>query len=500
MICRYALFSMMIMALLAPLAASRPQAPYPPLSPALSNPKVATLPDGVTPVYRPINGTKFGNQCRICPDDILQGQIDDCYLLSSLATIATVNPGTFQNAIQTMPDGSYLVTLYPDGQKKEIRVDTTFPAMPGPWPVWNLLSDPYLSSDYVKTLARSLVLPKQYDFVYAQPPSGGSMIAKLKGSNGALWPMIVEKAYADRLAGGYGGYKGGGQSYRAMKTITGQPGGGYIISPPGPATSPDVVKSVFIQDSPAVADRGGHSIIGGLLRFDLQAIQPNLKICASVLGSNQHPNCTQICHESHSCRQLFTGGGVPLAQGQKLHVVVTDVDQPGSEHKIAEFDQDAPASCVEGTPDKPGMPCTFQAPATDWVIPGPLVFSFVVRKSANPQLGEGVKGVLTTVAEIDAVFTQLQNDHRAVTAGTAATCAGRTLVCDQAFESGKLERTQPTSGHDYFLKSYDHASETVLLGNPHGSQVSIPLAEFLQAFYQITYNEVEMNPSPCGCN
>jgi hypothetical protein len=321
--------------------------------------------------------------------------------------------------------------------------------------------------------------------------------------------MIIEKAYASALAGGYAGYKGGGQSYRAMKAITGQPGGGYTVSPPGPATSPDVVKSVFIQDSPAVADRGGHSIIGGLLRLDLQAIQPNLKICASALGSNQRPNCTEICHESHSCRQLFTGGGVPLAKGQKLHVVVTDVDQPGSEHLIAEFDQDDPASCVEATPGnpvtpsnpaKPGMPCTFQAPASDWVIAGPLVFSFVVRKSTNPQLGEGVKGVLTTVAEIDAVFTQLQNDHRAVTAGTAATCAGRTLVCDQAFESGQLERTQPTSGHDYFLKSYDHASETVLLGNPHGSQVSVPLSEFLQAFYQIAYNEVETNHSACGCN
>jgi hypothetical protein len=506
-------FPLMIILATAAFPGAIPAAPQTVPTPALPAIPSADPLNGFPESYVPISGTPFGDGCHICPDDILQGELDDCYLLSSLAAIAIVSPGTIQNAI--MPVGKdaagntvYTVRL----SSKEVKAESAFPGLKSPGGLLDLIS----SKAYASTAYWGSLIHGQSFFYYAQPPSDGSALTKLKNSNGVIWPMIMEEAYAATLTEndpktgqekkdpktgkpiyvGYAGYKGGGISYLAMQTITGAPGGGYIVDPKGPPTSPAVVKSVFIHDSPALADVGGHSILGGLLRGDLKAIQPNLMVCASPSGGRSARNCTQICPESHSCRQTFAGGGVPLTTDQnnvmqKLHIVVFDVDRPGSEHNLYESDL-VPATCAEATP------CNYSLPNSQYVIAGPLVISFVVIPAGKTPLGEGVKGVLTTTAEIDSTLTQLQSQHRAVTAGTVALCGGRSQVCDQSFDAstpGHLEH-----GHDYFLKQYDHATGTVVLGNPHGTAVSVPLAAFLQTFYQIGYNEVPVQKSACGCN
>src|ERR1700719_335636 len=91
----------LVLATLTMGIASRAQnQPFPTLSPPLSNPQITALSEGILPVYRRIDGTRFANPCRVCPDEIRQGEIDDCFLISSLADIALVSPGTIQNVIQ----------------------------------------------------------------------------------------------------------------------------------------------------------------------------------------------------------------------------------------------------------------------------------------------------------------------------------------------------------------------------------------------------------------
>jgi hypothetical protein len=100
--------------------------------------------------------------------DVDQGDLSDCYLASSLGALAARNPGFIRDAIRDNGDGTYTVTFYEEGwwwwegtEKVEITVNADFP-MQGDAPV------------------------------YMQPGDG----------NEEMWPMIIEKAYAE-WRGGY---------------------------------------------------------------------------------------------------------------------------------------------------------------------------------------------------------------------------------------------------------------------------------------------------------
>jgi hypothetical protein len=450
---------------------------------------------GYPMVWRAASGIAFGGGgCRVCPTDIQQGEANDCFLLAGLAAIARTSPGWLLNAVNlTGKDAEgndvYTVKLYPKGRAKQFQVENSFPALPSAWSLKSFLALIHMYSEAGVT--------NQPHFFYAQPSVGkGSFVSGWLGGS-AIWPMVMEKAYAYTMKDGYLGYHPGGTSYDAMKVITGAPGGGYTVSPTGSSTAAAVVKSVSIKDSPSVVDLS-HSAFAAILRGDLNSVQPNLEVCAYPAGGSlENANCTAVCPETHICDRVFAGGGIPLSRGQKLHVELLDASKlPGARaqsHLLAEWDADA-GSCDET------QPCTYQAQANQWVTAGPVVYSFDVRNSTNAHLPQGAKGELTTVAEVDAILTQLQAKRWAITVGTTASCDGRSSVCAEDFSSNKLQRDPVhNNGHEYYLLNYDHPTQTVLLGNPQGSQVSVTAAEFLQTFVQIEYNEVPATNTICGC-
>jgi hypothetical protein len=138
-----------------------------------------------------ITGTGDGNA--IHPNDVSQGQIGDCYLVAGLAELALRNPDVIKNAIRDNGDGSYTVTFWEKAawynpfdsgyHKVEIRVTNDFPAKDG-------------------------------NPVFAQP-------GDISGNQRELWPMILEKAYAQHH-GSYDSIAGGGNSTGIFSLLTGK--------------------------------------------------------------------------------------------------------------------------------------------------------------------------------------------------------------------------------------------------------------------------------------
>lgn len=118
----------------------------------------------------------------IHPNDIKQGALGDCYLMAALAELAHVHPELIGNIVAANEEGRYRVIFYDEALSRyvEVMVDNRFPV-------------------------RRSGLPS-----YAQMPDEKE-----------LWPMVIEKAYAEYFGeGGYdrieGGYPG-----LAMQRLTG---------------------------------------------------------------------------------------------------------------------------------------------------------------------------------------------------------------------------------------------------------------------------------------
>ncbi len=103
-------------------------------------------------------------------DDIEQGQLGDCYLLSSLASVAKTNPRIIRQRIADLGDGTYAVQFTGGSSDTYVRVDGDLPTTS-----W-----------------------------------GGLAYAQL-GRQDSLWVAIVEKAYAFYRYGkaDYGSLEGG---------------------------------------------------------------------------------------------------------------------------------------------------------------------------------------------------------------------------------------------------------------------------------------------------
>ena len=60
-------------------------------------------------------------------NDIRQGAVGDCYFLASLASLADTDPGTIEQMVAPMGDGTYAVRYYRNGQPVYVRVDAELP-------------------------------------------------------------------------------------------------------------------------------------------------------------------------------------------------------------------------------------------------------------------------------------------------------------------------------------------------------------------------------------
>ncbi len=119
----------------------------------------------------------------ITPNDPLQGQLGDCYFISSLAAVASQHPELLEKAVKTNRDGTYTVTLYqrPDmtkpAQPVQVTIDGQFPEKAG-----------------------------QLEYISAREKK-------------ELWPLVYEKAYA-QWKGSYGNIEGG-MGANALTALTG---------------------------------------------------------------------------------------------------------------------------------------------------------------------------------------------------------------------------------------------------------------------------------------
>jgi hypothetical protein len=467
------------------------------------------------PTYQSFNKSPFGSPCQICPTQAIQGALNDCALLSALAAVATVSPGTIEHAIRD--------TGQRDVNGDEVYGISYWDQTSGGWTVR------YVTSSFPgQTLAtgdmwwsnisqnRRLLHPFTPFFIYAQLPP-----------NNAIWPMLMEKAYVAMpwMSRGYGtgslleyanlqekvlqgpnvdlsnlgpalqayaslpdSQKVLGEGLNPGDTLTQVTGYATTSHEVRAAQAPKQVASVWIRDSPAMADTRGHSIIAGLLRGDLKAVEPNLKTCVTPLGQpHADPVCTAPCRESHTCRRAFVRS-VPSDSGQKFHVRILDVDlRSGSEHELYSFDKALSGCTVDS-------PCRFDVPANQWVSPGPLEISFGVT-DADP------------LEALDRLLTRLQRGQAAAIVGSRAQsqCPADDSVCTQAFGPPlSLVNT-----HAYYLKRYVRnngasiANNELTIGDPHGGELAertLTLNQFYHAFLMIYENPTGHESSSCTCS
>jgi hypothetical protein len=110
---------------------------------------------------------------------VRQGSIGDCYLISAMISLAKEDPGIIQDLITENPNGTYTVN-FADGTTEVVTPDLVYTA------------------------------------------DGNPAFARSSGSD-AVWPAVIEKAYAQKF-GGWGDDPGitGGQSSVAIEALTGR--------------------------------------------------------------------------------------------------------------------------------------------------------------------------------------------------------------------------------------------------------------------------------------
>lgn len=140
--------------------------------------------------YQPIQGPLFKVDAKgapvINPNDVTQGNIGDCYLMASLAAIADKNPSAIRDMVQQNPDGTYSVRLYDTFRLISSQPQSTTLTFDNQFPVNS-------SNDRL---------------IYAQ-------------SSEALWPMVLEKAYAKLNGNSYDQIGQGGYPGHALEMLTG---------------------------------------------------------------------------------------------------------------------------------------------------------------------------------------------------------------------------------------------------------------------------------------
>jgi len=157
--------------------------------------------------YRRVDGPLAnlgeGDRHAFDPSDVHQGQIGDCYLMSTLASLASTNPDLLARAITENGDGTYTVTFHVGNTTQAVTVSADFPVRDGA-PVFAALGDP-------------------------SPPFrlfGVVAVPFTDGHNLELWPPLFEKAYA-KLMGSYNRVGNGGYPNEPFKALTGEESQNY---------------------------------------------------------------------------------------------------------------------------------------------------------------------------------------------------------------------------------------------------------------------------------
>ena len=144
------------------------------------------------PLAQSLYLTEPGDTAAISVNDLHQGQIGDCFLISSIGELALDHPAAIQNMIHSNSNGTETVTLYE--------------ASNGQLPSWYTLSFKAVSVTVTNSFPNYSV-------------NNGST-QDVVGGQKEIWAQVLEKAVAT-LDGGYGNISNGGSPVIAMEELTG---------------------------------------------------------------------------------------------------------------------------------------------------------------------------------------------------------------------------------------------------------------------------------------
>lgn len=137
------------------------------------------------------------------PNDVHQGEAGDCYLLSTLASIANTTPDVIKNMIRPNDDGSFTVT-FKDAMGTDVQVHIDD----------KLYSKHFFRDGTEDTFAFSAIYATSNDRIQVGPDSA-------KRTEAAMWVPLIEKAYAKLHGGSYEAIGFGGYPSAVMKEVLG---------------------------------------------------------------------------------------------------------------------------------------------------------------------------------------------------------------------------------------------------------------------------------------
>ena len=154
----------------------------------------AVLPPMVKPLamVQTLYLTETATSTPISVTDINQGQLGDCYLLSSIGEIAMLQPSFISHMIHLNSNGTETVTLYK--------------AASGSLPGWGTTAFKATSETVTNVFPGNSV--------------NNGATQDVLGNQKEIWPQVLENAYAG-LNGGYGAIGNGGYPALAMEELTG---------------------------------------------------------------------------------------------------------------------------------------------------------------------------------------------------------------------------------------------------------------------------------------
>jgi hypothetical protein len=156
--------------------------------------------------FAPIPGSELyvgggGDTGKVAANDVNQADLGDCYFMASVAALARANPKAIEDMVRVNRDAAGNVTSY------TVRL-------------WDKESTWFgLSS---KNVRREITVDAKF------PATGRGNPGDVDPVTGQveIWPLVLEKAYA-QMRGGYGEIGKGGQPLNAMFALTGRDGVGY---------------------------------------------------------------------------------------------------------------------------------------------------------------------------------------------------------------------------------------------------------------------------------
>jgi hypothetical protein len=144
------------------------------------------------PMTQTLYLTEAGDTSAVSVNDIHQGQLGDCFLLSAFGEEALFHPAAITNMIHDNGNGTETVTLYVDRNGR----------LP----------------DFSSASFKSTAVTINNSFSGSSVNNGATQ--DVVGNLKEIWPQVVEKAYAT-LGGGIGSIANGGSPLIALEELTG---------------------------------------------------------------------------------------------------------------------------------------------------------------------------------------------------------------------------------------------------------------------------------------